>query len=79
MPLVSAVWAGVKRCVRYIAACPGVEELLEYEDCRKEPARAHADGFIQQAYEDFMEPKSRMENYLDYVAHRPLLELLLER
>ena len=49
----------------------GAEELLEYEDYRREPTRGHADHFIQQACEDFVEPMSRVENYLDYVAHRP--------
>lgn len=49
----------------------GAEELLEYEDYRKAPTRGHADHFIQQVCEDFVEPMSRVENYLDYVAHRP--------
>ena len=56
---------------RILRDFPGAEELLEYEDYRKEPTRGHADHFIQQACEDFVEPMSRVENYLDYVAHRP--------
>ena len=56
---------------RILRDFPGAEELLEYEDYRKEPTRGHADHFIQQACEDFVEPMSRAENYLDYVAHRP--------
>lgn len=56
---------------RILRDFPGAEELLEYEDYRKEPTRGHADHFIQQACEDFVEPMNRVENYLDYVAHRP--------
>ena len=56
---------------RILRDFPGAEELLEYEDYRREPTRGHADHFIQQACEDFVEPMSRVENYLDYVAHRP--------
>ena len=56
---------------RILRDFPGAEELLEYEDYRKKPTRGHADHFIQQACEDFVEPMSRVENYLDYVAHRP--------
>ena len=47
---------------RILRDFPGAEELLEYEDYRKEPTRAHADSFIQQACEDFVEPMSRVEN-----------------
>ena len=56
---------------RILRDFPGAEELLEYEDYRKEPTRGHADHFIQQACEEFVEPMNRVENYLDYVAHRP--------
>ena len=56
---------------RLLRDFPGVEELLEYEDYRGAPTQKNADTFIRQVLEDFAEPMSRMENYLDYVSHRP--------
>ena len=53
----------------------GAEELLEYEDYRGTPTQKNADAFIRQVQEDFAEPMSRMENYLDYVSHRPGVQL----
>ena len=50
---------------RYIATRPGAEELLEYEDYQNAPTQGHANAFIRQVQEDFAEPMSRMENYLD--------------
>mgnify|MGYP007041994369 FL=1 len=50
---------------------PGAKELLEYEDYCNAPTQANANTFIRQVQEDFAEPMSRMENYLDYVSHRP--------
>ena len=44
---------------------PGAEELLEYEDYQNAPTQGHANAFIRQVQEDFAEPMSRMENYLD--------------
>ena len=54
---------------------PGAKELLEYEDYCNAPTQANANTFIRQVQEDFAEPMSRMENYLDYVSHRPGVEL----
>ena len=56
---------------RLLRDFPGAEELLEYEDYQNAPTQANADTFIRQVQEDFAEPMSRMENYLDYVSHRP--------
>ena len=60
---------------RLLRDFPGAEELLEYEDYRNAPTQANADTFIRQVQEDFAEPMSRMENYLDYVSHRPGVQL----
>ena len=60
---------------RLLRDFPGAEELLEYEGYRNTPTQANADTFIRQVQEDFAEPMSRMENYLDYVSHRPGVEL----
>ena len=60
---------------RLLRDFPGAEELLEYEDYQNAPTQANADTFIRQVQEDFAEPMSRMENYLDYVSHRPGVEL----
>ena len=60
---------------RLLRDFPGAEELLEYEDYQKNPTVEHANAFILQVQEDFAEPMSRMENYLDYVSHRPGVQL----
>ena len=60
---------------RLLRDFPGAEELLEYEDYRNAPTQGNANAFIQQVQEDFAEPISRMENYLDYVSHRPGVQL----
>ena len=60
---------------RLIREFPGAEELLEYEDYQASPTVEHANTFIRQVQEDFAEPMSRMENYLDYVSHRPGVQL----
>ena len=60
---------------RLLRDFPGADELLEYEDYRGAPTQKNADTFIRQALEDFAEPMSRMENYLDYVSHRPGVQL----
>ena len=54
---------------------PGAKELLEYEDYCNAPTQANANTFIRQVQEDFAEPMRRMENYLDYVSHRPGVQL----
>ncbi len=60
---------------RLLRDFPGAEELLEYEDYCNAPTQANANTFIRQVQEDFAEPMSRMENYLDYVSHRPGVQL----
>ena len=60
---------------RLLRDFPGAEELLEYEDYCNAPTQANATTFIRQVQEDFAEPMSRMENYLDYVSHRPGVQL----
>ena len=60
---------------RLLRDFPGADELLEYEDYQKNPTVEHANAFIRQVQEDFAEPMSRMENYLDYVSHRPGVQL----
>ena len=50
---------------RLLRDFPGAEELLEYEDYQNAPTQGHANAFIRQVQEDFAEPMSRMENYLD--------------
>ena len=53
----------------------GADELLEYEDYRNAPTQGNANAFIRQVQEDFAEPMSRLENYLDYVSHRPGVQM----
>ena len=60
---------------RLLRDFPGAEELLEYEDYQNAPTQANADTFIRQVQEDFAEPMRRMENYLDYVSHRPGVQM----
>ena len=60
---------------RLLRDFPGAEELLEYEDYQNAPTRANANAFIRQVQEDFLEPMNRMENYLDYVSHRPGVQM----
>ena len=60
---------------RFLRDFHGAEELLEYEDYQNAPTQANADTFIRQVQEDFAEPMSRMENYLDYVSHRPGVQM----
>ena len=60
---------------RLLRDFPGAEELLEYEDYQNAPTQGHANAFIRQVQEDFAEPMSRLENYLDYVSHRPGVQM----
>ena len=71
-PATSKQQAYIQRLLRDF---PGAEELLEYEDYQASPTMEHANTFIRQVQEDFAEPMSRMENYLDYVSHRPGVQL----
>ena len=58
-----------------LRAFPDARELLEYEDYLKNQTQESASEFIRQAREDFAVPMSQRENYLDYVSHRPGVEL----
>ena len=60
---------------RLLRAFPDARELLEYEDYLKNQTQEFASEFIRQAREDFAVPMSQRENYLDYVSHRPGVEL----
>ena len=60
---------------RLLGAFPDARELLEYEDYLKNQTQESASEFIRQAREDFAVPMSQRENYLDYVSHRPGVEL----
>lgn len=71
-PATSKQQAYIQRLLRDF---PGAEELLEYEDYRNAPTQGNANTFIRQVQEDFAEPMSRMENYLDYVSHRPGVQI----
>lgn len=57
---------------------PSSAELLEYAEYQSTPNRRNASEFISQAWEQFIEPLDRMENYLDYVARRPGVQALGE-
>ena len=60
---------------RLLRAFPDARELLEYADYLEHPTQESASEFIRQAREDFAVPMSQRENYLDYVSHRPGVEL----
>ena len=60
---------------RLLRAFPDARELLEYADYLEHPTQESASEFIRQAREDFAVPISQRENYLDYVSHRPGVEL----
>ena len=50
---------------RLLRDFPDAKDMLEYEDYQNAPTQGHANAFIRQVQEDFAEPMSRMENYLD--------------
>ena len=60
---------------RLLRAFPDARDLLEYADYLEHLTQESASEFIQQAREDFAVPMSQRENYLDYVSHRPGVEL----
>ena len=60
---------------RLLRAFPDARELLEYEDYLKNQTQESASEFIRQAREDFAVPMSQRENYLDYVSHRPGVQM----
>ena len=71
-PVTKKQQAYIRRLLRDF---PGADELLEYEDYRNAPTQGNANTFIRQVQEDFAEPMRRMENYLDYVSHRPGVQM----
>ena len=60
---------------RLIQTFPEAADLLEYSDYRDQPTRERANEFIRQAREDFVESLDQRENFLDYIAHRPGVQL----
>lgn len=60
--------AYIQRLTKNLPLCCG---LLEYEDYKEHPTRMTAAEFIAQAYEQFVAPMDKRENYIDYVANRP--------
>ena len=60
--------AYIQRLTKTLPLC---RELLEYEDYKEHPTRKTAAEFIAQAYEQFVVPMDKRENYIDYVANRP--------
>ena len=60
--------AYIQRLTKNLPLC---RELLEYEDYKEHPTRMTAAEFIAQAYEQFVAPMDKRENYIDYVANRP--------
>lgn len=50
-------------------------ESQQYEDYQGSPTRKNANEFIQQVREEYIEVLDRKENYLDYMAHRPGVQL----
>lgn len=60
---------------RLIQTFPEAADLLEYSDYRNQPTRERANEFIRQAREDFVESLDQRENFLDYIAHRPGVQL----
>ncbi len=60
---------------RLIHTFPEAEDLLEYDDYRDQPTRERANEFIRQVRESFVESLDQRENFLDYIAHRPGVQL----
>ena len=60
--------AYIQRLTKNLPLCCG---LLEYEDYKEHSTRMTAAEFIAQAYEQFVAPMDKRENYIDYVANRP--------
>lgn len=64
--------AFIKRLLRDF---PTAEEMLEYEDYRNDPTQSNAHEFIRQVWEEYIEVMEQRENYLDYIANRPGVQL----
>jgi hypothetical protein len=60
---------------RITRSFPSAKEMLEYEDFQNVPSQKTASEFISQAWEQLVEPLDQRENYLDYVSHRPGVQL----
>lgn len=60
---------------RLIRTFPEAADLLEYDDYRDQPTRERANEFIRQARESFVESLDQRENFLDYIAHRPGVQM----
>ena len=60
---------------RLIRSFPEAADLLEYDDYRDQPTRERANEFIRQARESFVKSLDQRENFLDYIAHRPGVQL----
>lgn len=63
---------------RLIRSFPQAKQLAEYEDFCQKPNRKTASEFISEAHENFVEPMTDRENYLDYIANRPGVKTLGE-
>jgi len=60
---------------RLLKSFPTSRELIEYEDYLARPTRGSASDFIQQALEDHVEVLDQKENFIDYISHRPGIQL----
>lgn len=63
---------------RLIRSFPQAKQLAEYEEFQGTPSRKTASEFISEAHENFVEPMTDRENYLDYIANRPGVKSLGE-
>lgn len=63
---------------RLIRTFPQAKQLAEYEVFCQKPNRKTASEFISEARENFVEPMTDRENYLDYIANRPGVKSLGE-
>lgn len=60
---------------RLLKSFPTSRELIEYEDYLARPTRGNASAFIQQVWEDYIEAMEQKENFIDYVSHRPGVQM----
>ena len=60
---------------RLLKSFPTCRELIEYEDYMEKPTRDSASAFIQQVWEDYIEAMEQKENFIDYIAHRPGVQM----
>ncbi len=50
--------------------------MREYRDYQVSPTRANASAFISQALEENWDEMAKKENYLQYIAHRPRVQMV---